>query len=231
MPPQILIVDSDPSSSQSLASLIQSAGYETAHADNLDQGNYLIGRKTPQLLLMECARPKPQTLSAVKKLRQRYRSTDLPIIMLTAQDDENDRLEGFEAGVDDCLSKPYFNRELVARITAVMRRTTLRATQCQITRGPLQINLNSHRVTVDGGTVPLGPTEYALLNMLASNADRVFERHQLCEHLWGNNPSQEIRTVDVHVLRLRKALRNLNFDQCIQTVRGTGYRFSLEKTS
>ncbi|HCK93986.1 MAG TPA: DNA-binding response regulator, partial [Gammaproteobacteria bacterium] len=159
-------------------------------------------------------------------LRKNDLTADLPIIMLTAKVEEDYRIQGLEAGVDDYLPKPFSVRELNARMKAVLRRTNPQVAEKNLQADGLVLNPVSKRVTVNGQDVSLGPTEYRLLEFLMTNQDRAYTRSYLLDRVWGGNVYIEDRTVDVHVRRLRKALEAFSCDHLIQTVRGTGYRFS-----
>ena len=148
--------------------------------------------------------------------------------MLTARSEEDDRVGGLEAGADDYVTKPFSPRELVARIKAVLRRAQPEGEGEVLSTEGLQLDTISHRVTVDGNTIDMGPTEFRLLRHFMSHAERVFSRGQLLDAVWGRNSFVEERTVDVHILRLRKVLGQYGRDNLIQTVRGAGYRFSAQ---
>jgi two-component system phosphate regulon response regulator PhoB len=145
--------------------------------------------------------------------------------MLTARSEESDVLKSFDSGIDDYMSKPFSPKELVARIKALMRRSGVPEDELIEACG-IQIDLGSHRLTIQGTNVNIGPTEYRLLELLMRNPDRVFERDQLLDRIWGRSSYIEIRTVDVHILRLRKVLKPFGLDGTIQTVRSVGYRFT-----
>ena len=159
-----------------------------------------------------------------KRIRRDEVTEDLPVVMLTARGDESDKLKSFANGVDDYITKPFSPRELLARVKALLRRSE---TGKQYPRGVLnKLNLDSHRITINGEHVHTGPTEYRLLELLMRNPDRAFERNQLLDRVWGRSVYVEERTVDVHILRLRKLLKPYGLDRTVQTVRSVGYRFS-----
>src|SRR5699024_1225595 len=155
---------------------------------------------------------------------------ELPIVMLTARSMEDDKVRGLESGVDDYVTKPFGARELIARINALLRRATPGGAEDEVTVDGLVLNVASHRVTGNGKPIELGPTEFRMLRVFMTHQDRVYSRTQLLDHVWGGGVYIEERTVDVHVLRLRKALAPVGFDEYIQTVRGAGYRFSAVHT-
>jgi two-component system phosphate regulon response regulator PhoB len=164
-------------------------------------------------------------IDLARRLRRDELTKDLPVIMLTARGEEADKLKGFDAGVDDYITKPFSPRELIARVKANLRRAGS-AEDGVLETGALRIDLNAHRLLISGKPVNIGPTEYRLLELLMSHPDRAFDRAQLLDRVWGRSVYVEERTVDVHVLRLRKVLKPFGLDHLIQTVRGVGYRFN-----
>jgi two-component system phosphate regulon response regulator PhoB len=160
-----------------------------------------------------------------KRIRKDEVTSSLPLMMLTARNDEADVLKSFDTGIDDYMSKPFSPKELIARIKALMRRSGVPEDEL-IEASGIQIDLSSHRLIIQGQNVNIGPTEYRLLELLMRHPDRVFERDQLLDRIWGRSTYIEIRTVDVHILRLRKVLKPFGLDGTIQTVRSVGYRFT-----
>jgi len=160
-----------------------------------------------------------------KRIRKDEVTSALPLMMLTARNDEADVLKSFDTGIDDYMSKPFSPKELIARIKALMRRSGVPEDEL-IEASGIQIDLSSHRLIIQGQNVNIGPTEYRLLELLMRHPDRVFERDQLLDRIWGRSTYIEIRTVDVHILRLRKVLKPFGLDGTIQTVRSVGYRFT-----
>jgi two-component system phosphate regulon response regulator PhoB len=165
-------------------------------------------------------------LELTRSLKRDKETREVPVIMLTARADEQDKVSGLEGGADDYVTKPFSPRELLARINAVLRRTLPSGTEERVTIHGLVLDGASHRVTVGEQTVGLGPTEYRLLSFFMTHPERVYSRNQLLDRVWGGNVYVEERTVDVHIRRLRKALSAFGYDKYIQTVRGAGYRFS-----
>ena len=160
-----------------------------------------------------------------KHIRKEEVTSSLPVMMLTARNDESDVLKSFDTGIDDYMSKPFSPKELIARIKALMRRSGVPEDELIEATG-IQIDLSSHRLIIQGQNVNIGPTEYRLLELLMRHPDSVFERDQLLDRIWGRSTYIEIRTVDVHILRLRKVLKPFGLDGTIQTVRSVGYRFT-----
>jgi len=160
-----------------------------------------------------------------RRLRRDEHTAQLPMIMLTARGEETDKLKSFDSGMDDYLTKPFSPKELIARMRALLRRAGTPDSGV-IAGGPMRLDLKAHKLSVDGQAVKVGPTEFRLLELFMRNPDRAFGRDQLLDRVWGRSVYLEERTVDVHVLRLRKILKPHGADRLIQTVRGVGYRFS-----
>lgn len=159
-------------------------------------------------------------------LREAARTSDLPIIMLTARSEENDKELGLNLGADDYVTKPFSPRELVARIKALLRRRAPQKTDSVVKVGRMTLNPQDHEVSVDGRSVHLGPTEFKLLHFFMTHTDRIYGRAELLDLVWGDHVFIEERTVDVHIRRLRKALEEMGVAHYVQTVRGVGYGFS-----
>lgn len=162
----------------------------------------------------------------IKHLKRESMTRDIPVVMLTARGEEEDRVRGLETGADDYITKPFSPKELVARIKAVMRRISPMAVEEVIEMQGLSLDPTSHRVMAGEEPLEMGPTEFKLLHFFMTHPERVYSREQLLNHVWGTNVYVEDRTVDVHIRRLRKALEPGGHDRMVQTVRGTGYRFS-----
>ena len=170
--------------------------------------------------------PSTSGIVLARQLRSEAQTRDIPIIMLTARGDERDKILGLESGADDYITKPFSPRELMARIRAVMRRHIPTLSDDKVISGGLELSPTSHRVTANGQTIDLGPTEFRLLHFFMTHAERVYSRTQLLDQVWGTQVFVEERTVDVHIRRLRASLEVSSLDGLIQTVRGSGYRFS-----
>ncbi len=180
----------------------------------------------PDLVVLDWMLPGMSGIEFARKLRADKRTQGVPLILLTARADERDKLQGLETGADDYLTKPFSPRELNARVKAVLRRRAPQVTDDAVEVSGLKIDPVSHRVSGNGATLTLGPTEFRLLHFLMTHAERVYSRTQLLDQVWGDHVFVEERTVDVHIRRLRKALEPTNHDRLIQTVRSAGYRFS-----
>ncbi len=230
MQKRILIVDDEPAIRDMVAFALRKADYEPVHAGDAREAQTAIADRVPDLILLDWMLPGTSGLDLARRWRKDGMTREIPIIMLTARGEENDRVSGLEAGVDDYVVKPFSSRELLARIRAVMRRTREDDEDGNVTIGALRIDGAAHRVfaQVDGAMVPvvIGPTEYRLLHFFMTHPERVYTRSQLLDHVWGGSVYVEERTVDVHIRRLRKTLEPHQLEHMAQTVRGAGYRFS-----
>lgn len=222
----ILIVEDEQPIRSMVGLALGRAGFELREAADAKQAYAEIDRERPALILMDWMLPGINGLEIVKHLQRDANTQDIPVIMLTARAEESDKIKGFGAGIDDYISKPFSPTELVARIRAVLRRTRSEIPTENCEFDGLTLDPLSHRVTAGGEEIEFGPTEFRLLKFFMQHPDRVYSREQLLNNAWGRNVYVEERTVDVHILRLRKALAPHGFDQYIQTVRGAGYRFS-----
>ena len=222
----VLIVEDEKPIRQMLGFALGRAGFESMEAQDARQAREHISVQRPDLILMDWMLPDTSGIELTRRLKKEINTQHIPIIMLTARTEESDKITGLNAGADDYVSKPFSPGELIARIQAVMRRARPASTRDVIEYSKLQLDNESHRVSVDGTTLELGPTEFRLLRFFMQHPDRVYSREQLLDHAWGRNIYVEERTVDVHILRLRKNLSPWGYDKYIQTVRGAGYRFS-----
>jgi two-component system, OmpR family, phosphate regulon response regulator PhoB len=222
----ILVVEDEPAIQELIAYNLKQAGHQPLRADNAEQALNLVANALPDLVLLDWMLPGLSGIEFARRLRADKRTRAIPIIMLTARSDEQDKLQGLETGADDYITKPFSPRELNARIKAVLRRRAPEMTDDMVQLGGLKLDPASHRVTGNGDPVDLGPTEFRLLHFLMTHAERVHSRTQLLDQVWGDHVFVEERTVDVHIRRLRKALEPTKLDGLVQTVRGTGYRFS-----
>ncbi|MFS8064371.1 MAG: phosphate regulon transcriptional regulator PhoB [Luteimonas sp.] len=230
MQKRILIVDDEPAIRDMVAYALRKGEYEPMHAGDAREAQAAIADRVPDLILLDWMLPGTSGLELARRWRRDDLTRDVPIIMLTARGEENDRVGGLEAGVDDYVVKPFSARELLARIRAVMRRSREDDEDGSVQVGALRIDGAAHRVFArqDGSDTPIaiGPTEYRLLHFFMTHPERVYSRSQLLDHVWGGSVYVEERTVDVHIRRLRKTLEPTALDDMVQTVRGAGYRFS-----
>ena len=224
--PKILVVEDEAPIREMLQFSLGRAGFSVHEAADARTAQDLISQLSPDLVLLDWMLPGISGVDLAQKIRQSPRSRELPIIMLTARGEEESKLRGLEAGADDYITKPFSTQELIARIRAVLRRTGGSNSPSVLQAGDLSLDTIGHRVMVKDKPLDLGPTEFRLLHFFMSHADRVFSRSQLLDLVWGDNVYIEERTVDVHIRRLRKALETHHCEQYIQTVRGSGYRFS-----
>jgi two-component system, OmpR family, phosphate regulon response regulator PhoB len=223
---RILIVEDEPAIRDMVAFALGRAGLEAVHAADVRAAQDVIMARVPDLILLDWMLPGMSGLEYARRLRRDEMTREVPIIMLTARGEENDRVSGLEAGVDDYVVKPFSARELLARIKAVMRRVQGETDAGTVEQGGLRIDGPAHRVFANGQPVAMGPTEYRLLHFFMSHPERVYSRAQLLDQVWGGNVYVEERTVDVHIRRLRRTLEPFQLDDLVQTVRGAGYRFS-----
>lgn len=223
---KILVVDDEVAICSMLSLALQTAGYEVESVhDGKDVMAALVNTQ-PDLILLDWMLPGVSGIELARQIKQSPDFNELPIIMLTARTEEDSKVTGLESGADDYVTKPFSIRELVSRIKAVLRRRSPSLLEQQIIHGDLVMDVLSQRVSVQEAEVSLGPTEYKLLEFFMRNPDRVFSREQLLNRVWGSTVYVEDRTVDVHILRLRKALKPAGVSHLINTVRGSGYRLA-----
>ena len=223
----ILIIEDEVAIREMVALALSRAGMNLVHAGDARAAQEAIATKVPDLILLDWMLPGISGIDYARRLRRDELTRNVPIIMLTARGEENDRVSGLDAGVDDYIVKPFSTRELVARIKAVLRRSQAVGEDGLVDLGGLRVDGLAHRVFVDDQPVAIGPTEYRLLYFFITHADRVYSRGQLLDHVWGGNVYVEERTVDVHIRRLRQTLEPFGKNKLVQTVRGAGYRFSV----
>lgn len=226
----ILVVEDEPAIRSLIEINLKRAGYAVALAADANVAQAIINESLPALVLLDWMLPGVSGIEYARRLRRDARTKTLPIIMLTARGEERDKVDALEGGADDYVTKPFSARELMARIKALLRRNAPHNTDDLIKIGELLLDPVSHRVSVLDATVSLGPTEFRLLHFLMAHPERVHSRTQLLDRIWGDGVYVEERTVDVHIRRLRAALEPSKCDDMIQTVRGTGYRFSARQT-
>jgi two-component system phosphate regulon response regulator PhoB len=223
---QILIVEDERPIREMIAFGLRRAGFEVREAEDCRAARAALADRRPDVVLVDWMLPDTSGLEFTRALKRERDTRDLPVIMLTARAEEGDKVAGLEGGADDYITKPFSPRELVARVNAVLRRAGGGGEGESLEADGLLIDRAGHRVNARGRTVPLGPTEYRLLEFFMAHPDRVYSREQLLDRVWGGNVYVEERTIDVHIRRLRKALEEHGYDRFVQTVRGAGYRFS-----
>ena len=222
----ILVVEDEPAIQELISVNLSFAGHKVLRALDAEQAKVLINAELPDLILLDWMLPGSTGLALARNLRGSERTRDIPIIMLTAKSSEADKVEGLESGADDYITKPFSPKELMARIKAVLRRRAPQLTDDEIEISGLKLDPVSHRITGNGSNLPLGPTEFRLLHFFMTHPERVFTRGQLLDQVWGDHVFLEERTVDVHIRRLRKALEPSGHHNLVETVRGSGYRFT-----
>ena len=222
----VLIVEDEREIREMIAFALERAGFRVMEASSAEAAIEQLEGLLPDVVVVDWMLPGSTGIELVRRIRRDAHTAQLPLLMLTARGEETDKLRSFEVGVDDYVTKPFSPRELIARIKALLRRTG--APEDGILRvGDVQLDTLSHRLSISGTSVHIGPTEFRLLEFLMRNAERAFDRSQLLDRVWGRSVYVEERTVDVHILRLRKVLAPYSKAQLVQTVRGVGYRFSL----
>jgi len=224
MSANILIVEDEQAIRDMVSLSLKKQGLLPHGADSVSQARQLLGEVSINLAIVDWMLPGGSGLEFVRSLRKDELYTNLPVIMLTARTDENDITAGLDAGADDYVTKPFSPRELHSRIKALLRRSQDFNPDTKITIGPLVLYPAAHRLMANDQEVPLGHTEFKLISFLMNNPDRVYSRSQLLDHVWGSGTFIEERTVDVHILRLRKSLKPFNAETAVDTVRGAGYR-------
>ncbi len=226
MAANILVVEDEPAIQALLEFNLQQAGHHVIGAGSAEQAYALLRDALPDLILLDWMLPGVSGIEFARRLKAEAYTKAIPVIMLTARGEEQDKIAGFETGADDYITKPFSPRELTARIKAVLRRRAPQMTDDPVETAGLRLDPGSHRVTGAGKPIELGPTEFRLLHFLMTHAERVHTRGHLLDQVWGSQVFVEDRTVDVHIRRLRRALEETGHEYLVQTVRGSGYRFS-----
>lgn len=222
----ILIVEDEAAIRQMVVMALERADYSVIEAADAEAALSIIHDHLPDLVLLDWMMPGMSGIELARRLRRDEYSRELPIILLTARSEEDDRIRGFDSGADDYVVKPFSPRELIARIKAVLRRSGVDDDEGVIQFHNLRLDGSTHRISIDDRSLTLGPTEFRLLQFFLSHPERVYSRGQLLDMVWGRGTFVEERTVDVHIRRLRKELEPSGYNRYIQTVRGAGYRLS-----
>ena len=223
----ILIVDDELPIREMIHTALDMAGFQCQQAGDAKQAHEMIVNERPALILLDWMLPNGVSgIDLCRRLKRDEVLSEIPVIMLTARGEEDHKVQGLDAGADDYMTKPFSTRELVSRIKAVMRRSHALKGEKNIDINGLNLDPVSQRVTFEGKNVDMGPTEYRLLAFFMTHPERAYTRAQLLDQIWGGNVYIEDRTIDVHIRRLRKVLEPYAADRYVQTVRGTGYRFS-----
>jgi two-component system phosphate regulon response regulator PhoB len=225
---KILLVEDEPAIRAMVLMALERAGFTVLEAGDAPEAERQLADGRPDLILLDWMLPGTSGIELARRLQRDDYTRDIPIIMLTARGEEDDRIRGLEAGADDYVTKPFSPRELIARIKAVLRRTAGDGGNGTLEANGLRLDANSHRVTAGDALLEMGPTEFRLLQFFMSHPERVYSRTQLLDMVWGRGAYVEERTVDVHIRRLRQALSPSGHEALVQTVRGAGYRFSIQ---
>ncbi len=226
--PNILIVEDEAALVELLTYNLEKAGFRTATARDGEEAMLAVAETKPDLVLLDWMLPYVSGIEICRQIRRDPETRDLPVILLTARGEEDDRIRGLDSGADDYVVKPFSPSELIARVRAVMRRTRPAFDKDMLTYADIVMDLGSHRVARGGRTIDLGPTEFRLLQFLLEHPGRVFNREQLLDRVWGQDAYIEPRTVDVHIRRLRKAMNLPGTPDLIRTVRSAGYALELD---
>jgi len=222
----VLIVDDEQGIREMVAMAMELGGFQCHTASSAREAVQMIHDQKPDILITDWMMPEVSGLELIRRLRSDGLLEDLPTILLTAKVDEDSAIVGLDSGADDYITKPFSPRDLMARVKSLLRRQGKLNGEAKILVGGLEIDTQSHRVSINGGSIKLGPIEYRLLLFLVKHPDRVYSREQLLDRVWGTNVYVEERTVDVHIRRLRKALSVDDYDTHIETIRGAGYLFN-----
>jgi two-component system phosphate regulon response regulator PhoB len=225
----VLIVDDEPAIRDMIRMALEMAEFQCLEAENIQQAHTLIVDERPDIVLLDWMLPGGSGMDLLRRLKRDDSTREIPVVMLTARTEEDNVIQGLDVGADDYITKPFAPRELIARMKALLRRSSGGREDERLQVSGLVLDGESRRVYVDDELVEMGPTEFKLLQFFMSHLERAYTRGQLLDQVWGANVYVEERTVDVHIRRLRKALQGASSDysDLIQTVRGTGYRFSM----
>ena len=223
---RILVVEDETAIREMICFVLEQNSFQPIEAEDYDTALSFLIDPYPDLVLLDWMIPGGSGIQVIKQMKRENNTRDIPIIMLTAKGEEEDKVKGLETGADDNVIKPFSPKELVARVKAILRRLSPMSAEDVIEFNGLSLDPVSHRVTSQDKPIDMGPTEFKLLHFFMTHPERVYSREQLLNYVWGTNVYVEDRTVDVHIRRLRKAIEQDGHDRMIQTVRGTGYRFS-----
>src|SRR5574343_895791 len=222
----ILVVEDEDAIREMLVMVLEQANFRVIEAASAEFALSVLAENRIDLLLLDWMLPGITGVELARRLKKDASYKDLPIILLTARGEEEDKIRGLEIGADDYVTKPFSPKELQARIKAVMRRSGKLTELGQLTIGDVTLDAEQHRLTIAGKTVDVSPTEFRLMQFFMTNPDKVYSRTHLLDQVWGRSVYIEERTVDVHIRRLRKLLAEFGREELIQTVRGFGYRFN-----
>jgi two-component system phosphate regulon response regulator PhoB len=224
----ILVVEDEDAIREMLVMVLDQANFASIEATDAEEAQNLLDDKLPDLILLDWMLPGITGIEWARRLKKEPVYKEIPIIVLTARGEEEDKIRGLEIGADDYMTKPFSPKELIARIRAVLRRSGKIQGQAQIILGDLILDTEQHRLTISDKQLEVSPTEYRLMQFFMTHPDKVYTRTQLLDQVWGRSVYIEERTIDVHIRRLRKILEEHGREDLVQTVRGFGYRFSLQ---
>lgn len=227
--PKILVVEDEPAQMELLAYNMEKEGFTVIRAMDGDEGLLAAEETSPDLIVLDWMLPNVSGIEVCRQLKRRKDTSDTPVIMLTARGEETDRIRGLDTGADDYMVKPYSISELMARVRALLRRSRPSTSNHLLSYKEINVDLDRHRVNYGDDVIKLGPTEFRLLVFLLEKPGRVWSREQLLDHVWGINSDIDLRTVDVHVGRLRKALKQNGKSDPVRTIRGFGYSLDQEE--
>ena len=222
----ILVIDDEPAIRDMLQIALDAAGFKVRLAEDAKQAYPIIIDTPPDLILLDWMMPGTSGIELLRRLRRD--EINVPVIMLTAKVEEASKISGLDSGADDYIAKPFSTRELISRVKAILRRTSEESIKEVIFADALKLDQLNRRVSIGDTLISLGPTEYKLLQFFLAHQDRVYTRDQILDNVWGRNVYLDERTVDVHIRRLRKAISIAGHENYVQTVRGAGYRFSIQ---
>jgi len=223
----ILVVEDEDAIRGMLMMVLEQAGFMPIAAADAEDAQKILDDKLPDLILLDWMLPGMSGAEWARRLKKEALYQEMPIILLTARGEEEDKVRGLEIGADDYMTKPFSPKELVARIRAVLRRSGKTQGQPQIILGDLILDTEQHRLSINDKPVEVSPTEFRLMHFFMTHPNKVYSRSQLLDQVWGRSVYIEERTIDVHIRRLRKILEEFGREDIVQTVRGFGYRFSL----
>ncbi|MDR7103124.1 phosphate regulon transcriptional regulator PhoB [Croceicoccus sp. BE223] len=223
--PRLLLVEDDTALAELLQYRFEAEGYEVVATPDGDEALLLAAEQAPDLVILDWMVEGTSGIEICRRLRRDKETAHVPIVMLTARGNEDDRIRGLETGADDYVTKPFSPRELIARVSAVLRRVRPALAGEVLEVGDIALDVTSHRVTRRGQSLQLGPTEFRLLKFFMEHPGRVFSRGQLLDAVWGTESDIELRTVDVHIRRLRKGITSDGASDPVRTVRSAGYSF------
>ena len=223
----ILVVEDEDAIRGMLMMVLEQAGFMPIAAADAEDAQKILDDKLPDLILLDWMLPGISGAEWARRLKKEALYQEVPIILLTARGEEEDKVRGLEIGADDYMTKPFSPKELIARIRAVLRRSGKSQGQPQIIMGDLLLDTEQHRLSINDRPVEVSPTEFRLMHFFMTHPNKVYSRSQLLDQVWGRSVYIEERTIDVHIRRLRKILEVYGREDVVQTVRGFGYRFSL----